>query len=70
MPSPIELRTLVDEHLKATATPPSTFGLKAVGDPNFVRNLRNGREPRSRVVERVVKFIEQASPPTHADAAT
>lgn len=71
MLSPTELRALVDRHLEETRTPPSTFGLKAVGDPNFVRNLRAGREPRSRIRQKVVEFIEgvERAPVAHQSGA-
>lgn len=56
---------MVEAHLRACGTAPATFGMEAVGDPNFVRNLRAGREPRSRTVARVIAAIqhqpEQAS---------
>jgi hypothetical protein len=51
------LITLVDRHLRRTRTPPSRFGRDALGDPNFVFNLREGREPRSRTRRRVEAFI-------------
>ena len=36
------------------------FGREALRDPRFVFDLRNGREPRSRTVQRVRDFLEQA----------
>jgi hypothetical protein len=59
MPTPDELRSAVEDFIEATATSPTRFGLEAVGDPNFVRNLTAGREPRSRVVNRVLAFMRQ-----------
>lgn len=36
------------------------FGKAALSDPCFVRDLRNGREPRSRVVKKVRDFMASA----------
>lgn len=35
----------------------TVFGMAAMNDPNFVRQLRKGRDPSSRVVERVRYFM-------------
>jgi hypothetical protein len=37
------------------------FGRDAMGDPRFVFDLRRGREPRPRTVERIRSFLETAS---------
>ena len=44
--------------LKSSNTPAARFGREAMGDPRFVFDLRNGREPRPRTVERVRAFLE------------
>ena len=38
--------------------PAARFGREAMGDPRFVFDLRNGREPRQRTVDRVLAFLE------------
>ncbi|HEX9963745.1 MAG TPA: hypothetical protein VGB04_02035 [Allosphingosinicella sp.] len=43
-----------------TKSTPSRLGRDAVGDPNFVMNLRDGRKPRQETLERVIAFIERA----------
>jgi hypothetical protein len=48
----------VEKYLKNSNTPPTRFGREAVGDPRFVFDLRNGREPRQRTVEKVRAFLE------------
>ena len=58
MPRHADLAALIDAHLRDTGMAASRFGSEAVGDPNFVRDLRAGREPRSRVVERVMSFMK------------
>ena len=48
----------VEKYLKNSNTPAARFGREAMGDPRFVFDLRNGREPRARTVERVSAFLE------------
>jgi len=43
---------LAREHLAA-----STFGRAAVGDPSFVRELREGRAPSLRLVDRTRAYM-------------
>lgn len=50
----------IDQFLDRTGIPPSSFGWQAVRDPNFVRNLRTGREPRFGTMQKVKDFIAQA----------
>lgn len=52
------LLTRIERYLKAQRLPPTRFGRDAVGDPSFVFNLRDGREPRLRTVERVVAYLD------------
>lgn len=49
----------IDRYLSKTRSSPSRLGRDAVGDPNFVMNLRDGRQPRQATVERVIAFIER-----------
>lgn len=57
----------IDRFLRRTKISPTKFGREAVGDPNFVLDLRDGREPRSATVRRVMAYIdareEAARPP-------
>ncbi len=57
----------IEKYLRASNTSPTRFGRDAVGDPRFVLDLRNGREPRSRTVTRVLGFIARQSR-SYADA--
>jgi hypothetical protein len=52
----------IELHMRATRMSPTRFGREAVGDPNFVSNLRDGREPRSRTAQRVIEYIERKRP--------
>lgn len=47
----------IEAFMRATRMPPATFGRRAVGDAIFVFDLKNGREPRVKMVERVERFI-------------
>jgi len=50
----------VENFLRSNNFSAARFGREALRDPRFVFDLRNGREPRSRTVERVRAFLEQA----------
>jgi hypothetical protein len=50
----------VEKFLRKNGTPPTRFGREAVGDPRFVFDLRNGRDPRPQTVERIRAFLEGA----------
>lgn len=52
------LLTRVELYLKQTRTPPTRFGRDALGDPNLVFDLRDGRELRSRTTARVEAFLD------------
>jgi len=48
----------------------STFGRAAVGDPNFVRELREGRAPSLRLVDRARAYMASRRRAAGADAPT
>lgn len=48
----------VEKYLKNSNTPAARFGREAMGDPRFVFDLRNGREPRPQTIKRVRAFLE------------
>lgn len=48
----------VEKFLKNSNMPAARFGREVVKDPRFVFDLRRGREPRPRTVERVRAFLE------------
>jgi hypothetical protein len=47
----------VEAFLKASAMAPSRFGREALGDPGFVAELRKGRCPNLRTIEKARAFI-------------
>ena len=55
---PVHLLRDVEKFLKVSNTPATRFGREAMGDPRFVFDLRNGREPGVRTINRVRAFLE------------
>lgn len=49
----------IDRYLRASKTTPSRLGRDAVGDPNFVMTLRDGRQPRQATLDRVNAFLDR-----------
>jgi len=47
----------IDKFLRRSNMPPTRFGRLAVRDPRLVGDLRNGREPRPEMVQKVRAFI-------------
>lgn len=55
----------VDGFLERTGMSATTFGRAAVSDPRFVPDIRAGRAPNLRLVQRVRDFIrDHDAPPT------
>jgi hypothetical protein len=57
----VNLLREVEKFLRWSDTAPTRFGREAVGDPRFVFDLRNGRDPRPSTVERVKAYLEAAA---------
>lgn len=51
----------IEKFLRLTGMPATKFGRLAVSDPRLVLDLRNGREPRRRMVTRVEHFMNKYS---------
>ena len=54
----MKLLDRIERHLKETHMSATRFGRRAVGDPRFVLDLRAGRRPRRRTVERVERYLQ------------
>ena len=54
----VHLLREVEKFLRQNETAPTRFGREAVGDPRFVFDLRNGRDPRPQTVQRVLAYLE------------
>ena len=60
----------IERHLTAQNIEPSAFGKQALGDPNFIFDLRKGRSPSARTMDKVRAFMAvQATPATPATSA-
>ena len=55
----MELLDRIERHLEETHISATRFGRRAVGDPRFVLDLRAGRRPRRRTLERVERYLSQ-----------
>jgi hypothetical protein len=54
----------IERFLHRTAMSPTMFGRRAVNDPRLVFDMRNGRQPRDRMIARIEAFLV-----THAGKA-
>ncbi len=59
-------KTRLDAFHEGTDPRPSTFGLRATGDPNLIRQLRLGRSPRLATADRILAFMD-ACDEAHVD---
>jgi hypothetical protein len=50
-------RDEVERYLEASKEKPTKFGADAASDPNFVLDLRSGREPRAGTIDKVRAFM-------------
>lgn len=59
----------VEAYLRATGMAASKFGEGAVNDPNLIRDIKAGREPRRKTVARVREYMAANPPTAEGDAA-
>lgn len=59
----MKLLERIERHLKETHMSATRFGRRAVGDPRFVLDLRMGRRPRRRTLEKVEHYLQNHEPP-------
>lgn len=48
----------IERYLRAKRMPPTRFGRNALGDPNFVFNVRDGRRMRAATARRVEAYLD------------
>lgn len=53
----MRLLHMIESHLRQTGISPSRFGRQVMGDPRFVHDLRNGRQPRIGTEQRVAAYF-------------
>ena len=49
----------IERYLRRHSLSATRFGREAMGDPQFVQDLRRGREPRPETVARIAAFLER-----------
>ena len=55
----------IEKFLATTGMPVTKFGRLAAQDPRLVGDLRNGREPRAAMVQRVEHFMNEFGDHVH-----
>lgn len=58
-----QFRDEVNSYLQVSGLTPTAFGDKAASDPNFVFELRNGREPRRSTIAKVRSYMADRQSP-------
>ena len=58
----MKLLDRIERHLKESHMSATRFGRRAVGDPRFVLDLRAGRRPRRRTIEKVEYYLKTRNP--------
>lgn len=58
----MDMLAMVQEYLTRTGLPETLFGRLAINDPQLVRDMRRGRDPRPATRARIERFIA-----THTD---
>ena len=59
----------VEKFLKRTGVEPTIFGREALGDPSFVFDLRKGRSPSARTMDKVREWMSAWKSPAKTEAA-
>jgi 2,4-dienoyl-CoA reductase-like NADH-dependent reductase (Old Yellow Enzyme family) len=54
----VHLLREIEKFLRQSDVAPTRFGREVLGDPRFVFDLRNGRDPRPCTVSRVRAYLE------------
>lgn len=48
----------IERHCRAHRMTPTRFGREALGDPNLVDQLRNGRELRAATAQKIIDYLD------------
>ena len=49
----------IERHLRSRRMSPTRFGREAVGDPNLISQLKDGRELRTSTAQRVIDYLNE-----------
>jgi 2,4-dienoyl-CoA reductase-like NADH-dependent reductase (Old Yellow Enzyme family) len=63
-----QFRSEVEGYLDASGLDATNFGRKAMSDPRFVFDLRRGRAPSARTIDKVRAWMAANPPQTTAEA--
>jgi hypothetical protein len=47
----------IERHMRARRMSPTRFGREAVGDPNLIQQLKDGRELRAATAQRIIDYL-------------
>ena len=61
-----EFLAAVEAYIAETDSNDTTFGSEAIGDPNFVKDLKAGRECRQATMDKVLAFMKGERGPHQA----
>jgi hypothetical protein len=53
-----QFKTQIEDFIQRVGITPTTFGRMALGDPNFISQLRNGRLCSLKTAEKICAFME------------
>jgi len=59
----------IDRFLRSAGIEPTVLGKQALGDPNFVFDLRKGRSPSTRTIEKVRNWMSQQVPAVRGETS-
>lgn len=48
----------IERHMRRRRMSPTRFGREAIGDPNLLTQLRDGRELRAATAQRIVDYLD------------
>ncbi|HTH27604.1 MAG TPA: hypothetical protein VL918_03950 [Sphingobium sp.] len=68
MSTPMPMLRKIELFLRETGMAPTRFGRDAVRDPRIVLDMRNGREPTSRMCRRLDHFMAARREPAPTEA--
>ena len=60
----MELLLRIERYLRAYRIPPSRFGRDAMGDPQFLFDLRDGRVLRQRTIRKLSAYLDRVERPS------
>jgi hypothetical protein len=50
----------IERHMRQRRMSPTRFGREAIGDPNLIPQLRDGRELRAATAQRIIDYLDDS----------